>query len=292
MAHEGEGDAAEVAAAAEAGDDHIGIFAGLLHLLLGFKADDGLMDGHVVEHRAQRVLTVRCGSSELHGFRDGRSQRAGMAWVAGDDILTGTCRHRGGTCHSSTKRAHDGRAVGLLLHGDLHLIDGSLQSEHRSRIAQRCTPLAGTRLCGDVGGAFLLSVVALGQGRVDLVRAQRVHRLVLEVDVGRCSESFFQRIGTHQRRGAVVLVLLQHLFGDGDEGMLLVEFLHATLAWEDVCEIVHAQRLLRSGMDGRQRLVGHVSLNVVPCRRHLILLKDKSFLFHNGFIFNVIVLVI
>ena len=71
VAHEGEGDATEVAAAAEASDDHVGILAGHLHLLLGLQADDGLVQAHVVEHGAKHIFTMRCGGGQLYGFRDG-----------------------------------------------------------------------------------------------------------------------------------------------------------------------------------------------------------------------------
>ena len=61
--------------------------------------------------------------------------------------------------------------------------------------------------------------------------------------------------------------------------MLGIQFLHAALAREDVCQVINAQRLLGDGMDGRQGLVGHVGLNVVPLCRNLTLLKDEFFLF-------------
>ena len=52
MTHEWEGDATEVAAAAEAGNHHVGIFASHLHLLLSLQSDDCLMQGHMAKHRA------------------------------------------------------------------------------------------------------------------------------------------------------------------------------------------------------------------------------------------------
>jgi hypothetical protein len=67
--------------------------------------------------------------------------------------------------------------------------------------------------------------------------------------------------------------------------MLGVQLLHAALAGEDVCQVVNAKRLLRGGMDGGQRLVRHVGLDVIPLRRNLILLKDEFFLFAHNFSF-------
>ena len=91
MAHEGECDATEVAAATEAGYDNIRVFTGFLHLLLCLETDDRLMDSHVVEHRTECVLTVRCRGGELYCLTDGSAERTGMARVTGDDVLTCTC---------------------------------------------------------------------------------------------------------------------------------------------------------------------------------------------------------
>ena len=169
VAHEGEGNAAEVGTATEAGDHLVGILPGHLHLLLSFQSDDGLMEGDMVQHRAQRVFTSRCGGGQLDGLRDRCTQGAGMVGVSRDDVLSGACRHRGRSFHSSAEGAHDHRAVRLLLHRDLHLIHGGLQSVELGGIAERGTPLSGTGLGGHVGVAFLFAIVALGQGGVDLM---------------------------------------------------------------------------------------------------------------------------
>ncbi len=76
VAHEGEGDASEVAASTETANDDVGIFACHLHLLLSLKADDGLVKTYVVEHGAQRIFTIRCCGGQLNSLGDGCSQRA------------------------------------------------------------------------------------------------------------------------------------------------------------------------------------------------------------------------
>ena len=162
VAHEGEGDTTEVTATAEAANHDVGIFACHRHLLLCLQTDDGLVQTYVVEHGAQRIFTIRCGRGELYSLRDGRSQRAGVGRILGQDVLTGTGRHGGRTFYDSTEGAHDAGTVGLLLHGDLHLIDGTVEAVDLGSIAQSGTPLASTRLSGDVGGAFLLGIVTLG----------------------------------------------------------------------------------------------------------------------------------
>jgi hypothetical protein len=85
LADEGEGDAGEVAAAAGAADDDVGVVAGHFQLQHGFLADDGLVHQHVVEHRAQRVLGVVVGGGHFHRFADGDAQRAGVVGVLGQD---------------------------------------------------------------------------------------------------------------------------------------------------------------------------------------------------------------
>ena len=74
VAHEGEGNTAEVGTAAEAGNYHVGIFASHLHLLLCLQTDNGLMQAHVVEHGTERVLTVRSGGSQLNSLGDGGAE--------------------------------------------------------------------------------------------------------------------------------------------------------------------------------------------------------------------------
>ena len=55
VAEEGEGEAGEVAAAADAAEDHVGKIADELELLLRLQADHRLVQQDVVEHAAQGV---------------------------------------------------------------------------------------------------------------------------------------------------------------------------------------------------------------------------------------------
>ena len=56
-----EGEAAEVGPAADAGDQHVGLDLGPFELHLQLQADDGLVEQHVVEHAAERVVGVLAG---------------------------------------------------------------------------------------------------------------------------------------------------------------------------------------------------------------------------------------
>jgi hypothetical protein len=83
VADEGEGNTGEVGAAAGAAHHHVGPGVGHLHLLHGFQADDGLVQQHVVQHRAQRVLGVVALHGQLHRLADGDAQAAGVVRALG-----------------------------------------------------------------------------------------------------------------------------------------------------------------------------------------------------------------
>lgn len=68
VAHERKRQSAEVAASAETCDYDVGILAGFLHLLLGLKADNGLVEGDMVKHRPQAIFAVGSGLGQLHGL--------------------------------------------------------------------------------------------------------------------------------------------------------------------------------------------------------------------------------
>src|SRR6266540_2526166 len=79
LGHERQGDAAQVRAAAAAADDHVRAWvAGGGELLLGFEPDDRLVQQHVVEHRAERVVRVVTAGGVAHGVADREAERAGM----------------------------------------------------------------------------------------------------------------------------------------------------------------------------------------------------------------------
>ena len=73
------GQAGEVRAAAHAADDHVGRVAGELHLGDALLADHGLVQEHVVEHGAQRVVGVLVLGGDLDRLGDRDAQRARRA---------------------------------------------------------------------------------------------------------------------------------------------------------------------------------------------------------------------
>jgi hypothetical protein len=66
-----------------------GIVAHLLELLLRFLADDGLVQQHMIQHRAQRVVGVGAAGSFFNGFRDGDAQAALVFRIGRQDAAPG-----------------------------------------------------------------------------------------------------------------------------------------------------------------------------------------------------------
>ena len=118
----------------------------------------------MIEHRTQRILTARCGCSQLNSLTDGSTERTRMMRITCDNVLTCACTHRRRTLYSGSKRTHDAGTVWFLLHGNLYLINCCLQAVEFCCIREGCTPLACTSLCSDIGITLLLTVVALRNG--------------------------------------------------------------------------------------------------------------------------------
>ena len=170
MTEEWEGNTTEVTTATETSNHLIRILTCHRHLLLCLKTDDGLVKCHMIEHRTQRILTARCGCSQLNSLTDGCTERTRMMRIACNDILTRTSTHRRRTLYSGSKRTHDARTVWFLLHGNLYLVNRSLQTVELSCIRKGCTPLTCTSLCCDIGITLLLTIVALRNSRIDFMR--------------------------------------------------------------------------------------------------------------------------
>ena len=291
VAHEGEADAAEVGAAAEASDDDIGVFAGHFHLFFRLEADDGLVQGDVAHDGAERVFAVWCFARQFHGFRDGRAQRALVVRFARQDVLSCTGGHGGRGCHLCAEGLHDAAAVGFLLITDFHLIDGSFQPEHLGGVGQGCTPLSGTRFGCDVRHPLFFAIVSLCQCGVELVRPDWADAFVLEVDVSRGAECLFQSVGAHQRRAAVVFVHFAHFFGNLYPRVSLVEFLPRHLFRKDGEEVFRFHRLACGRVEQRHGFVHHVGLDVIPIAWDFVFREEVSFsLFHVDMSFDVIFL--
>ncbi len=106
---------AEVRAAARAADDDIRGFAQNIHCGLGFQANNGLVQQHLIEYRAEHIAVIIRGNSLFDGFRNGAAQRTGRFGKLSEDFPSNFSGGRGGRRNIRVKYAHDGFAEGLLL---------------------------------------------------------------------------------------------------------------------------------------------------------------------------------
>ena len=79
-------DAAEVRPSAAACDDHVGIVADFRELLFRLESDHRLMQQHVIEHRAERVVGVGAGRGFLDRLGNRDAQRAGRIGMLLQDV--------------------------------------------------------------------------------------------------------------------------------------------------------------------------------------------------------------
>ena len=247
----------------------------LLELLLGLEADDGLVQQHVVEHAAERVLRVVAGGGVLHGLADGDAERAGRVRIPLQDFLARLRVGAGARHDLSTPRLHHDPAIGLLLVADLDHVHLALQSEHADTPAPAPSPTGPPRSrCVSRLIPFFLVVVRLRDGGVRLVAAGRADALVLVVDVRRRAERFLETPGAVQRRRAPQPIDVANLVRDLDPALaadLLLDQLHR----EERREIGRADRLLGAGMQDRRRRRLEVSLDVVPLGGNVLLVEHE-----------------
>ena len=106
------------------------------------------------------------------------------------------------------------------------------------------------------------------------MRAERVDALILEVYVGRSVQGFLQGVGANQRGRPVVLIHIPHLLGDVYPRVLGVQLLSAALHVEDVGQVLGLEGLVCLWVQGRQRLIGHVGLDIVPLLGYLVFFEQ------------------
>jgi hypothetical protein len=256
---ERQGDPAEVRPAAAGADDDVRQpFAGQLELLLGFEADDGLVEQDVVEDGAERVVRVRPAGRVADRVADRRAERPGVVRVVDrrrHDLAAPDLHHR--------------PPVRLLLVRRPDHVDLAFEAEQRRGERQRAPPLAGAGLRRQSGDAVLLVVERLGHRGVRLVRSGRRDRLVLVVDTGRRSERPFEPLGPDERRRAPQPQDVEHLAGHVDPRRrrdLLTDERHR----EERRQVVRADRLPRCRVQRRLQRLGQVRGDVEPGRGYAV----------------------
>ncbi len=253
----------EVRAAARAGDHHVRIIASHFHLLDGFFADDGLVQHHMVQHRAERVFHVGVLHRDFYRFRNRHAERAGAVRVLGENgaAALGLVRRRGDA--AGAIGLHQRAAIRLLIIGDAHLEHGDVDAEQRAGERQRRAPLPGAGFGRQLLDAGLLVVPGLRHGGVGLVRARGRDAFILVVDLRRGIERLFETARTHQRRGTPQLEHVADRIGNLDV-TLGRNFLENELHREQRLEIRRSRRLLGAGMKHRGHRRREVRVEVVP----------------------------
>ena len=107
----------------------------------------------------------------------------------------------------------------------------------------------------------------------------RADALVLEIDMCRGPQCLFQSVGAHQRCATVVLIHLTDFFGYFNPDICLIQFLPTKFLGKDGVHILRLQRLLGCRIQGWQRLIHHVCLNVVPVAGNLVFRQHVTFRF-------------
>ena len=171
--------------------------------------------------------------------------------------------HAGAGRNRCAEGLHQRAAIGLLVVAHAHHVDLAVQAEERAGHRQRRAPLPRAGLRGQVFGAFLLVVVSLRHGGVQLVRAGRADALVLVVDVRRRIERLLKPARAVERRRTPLRINLPHLFGNLDLA-LAADFLKNQAHGKQRSQIVRADGLMRAGVQRRRQRLGQIGKHVVP----------------------------
>ena len=217
--HKGKTEPREVAAAADAADEHVRGFPGQGQLLFGLEPHDGLVEHDVVEDASQGIVGVLVGGGVLHRLGDGHAQTAGGLGVGGQNIAAGLGAVRGGRIDAGPPDVHERPAVGLLVVAHLDHVDGAFHGEKVTGQGQGAAPLAGPGLGGQPFDARRLVVVGLGHRGVGLVAPGGADGFVLIIDAGRGLQGLLQVVGPVQGAGPPQLVDAPDLVGDGNPAL-------------------------------------------------------------------------
>ena len=285
LAHERRDQSAEIAAAAGAADDNVGLHTVLIECGFGLKTDDALVQQHLVENASEHVAVTGVRCCHLDGLADRAAERAGRAGVLGKDAAADLRFHRGGRRHARAVGSHDLAAERFLLVADLHHEHLAVQPQIRARHRKRGAPLPGAGLGRHTLEPLLFRVIRLRDGAVELVTAGGVVALKLVVDLRGRVERLFETVGAHERGGTVHLVKAADLLRNGDERRVVVQLLLNELFAEYTAELCGGHGLARTGIEQRRGLVFHVRAKIVPCLRHIgfveIDLVGDVFAFHD-----------
>ena len=180
---------------------------------------------------------------------------------------------RGGGGDGRAIGPHHFPAEGLLLIAHLHHVHLAVQAQVGTGHGQGGAPLAGSSLGGHPFQALLLGIVGLGDGGVELVGTGGVVPLKLVVNLSRGLELLFQAVGPDQGGGAVHLVKVPNLLGDGDVSVVVVQLLLHQFLTEHALQLLGSHGLAGGRVEEGGGLVLHIGPDIVPCLGHLVLFQ-------------------
>ena len=262
----------EVRPAAGAADDDVRRLAGHRHLLDRLLADDGLVEEHVVEDGAERVLGVVAGRRVLDRLADRHPERAGAVGGLGQHRPTVVRRRRRAGDDRRAVGLHQDPSVRLLVVARADHVDLDLEAEQRAGEGERGPPLARPGLGREALDALLLVVEGLRDRGVRLVAAGRADALVLVVDVRRRIEGALEPVGPVQRARPVEAVGVADRLRDLDLALgrdLLADERHR----EERREVVGPDRSEGPRMQVGRRRDRQVRGDVVPGPRDARLIE-------------------
>ncbi len=268
--HKGRDQTAEVAPAAGTADDHVGLDAVFVQRGLGLQTDDRLVQQHLVQHAAEHIAVSGVADGDFNRLRNRAAERAGGAGMLRKNFPADLGRVGRGGGDLRAVGAHDLAAEGLLLVAAFDHIHPAVKPEVAAGHGQGRAPLAGAGLGGDALQALFLGIIGLRHGGVELVAAAGVVAFEFVVDLRGRAQLLFQTVGAHQRGRTVHLVETADVFGNFDEGGVVVQLLRDQLLTEDAAHLFRGQGLTGPRVQQRCRLVLHVGTEVVPCFRDLV----------------------
>ena len=280
--HKRRNQSAQVGAAAGAAHHNVRVFSQLLHGLLAFQTDDGLVQQHLIQHAAQHIaLGAFTFHRGLHGLGNGAAERTGGAGIFCQNFPAGLRSIGGRGGHVGVEHPHNRFSERFLLIRAFHHVHVAVQTEIAACLAQSGAPLTGAGFRGYTGQTLLLGVISLGYGGIQLVRPGGVVALKFVVNLCRGVQRFFQLIGADQGGGTVHFVHVLHSLGNVDVLRGAVQLLLCQFLAENGEQVLQCDGLQGAGVEHGVRLLRHHGAEIEPLFGHLVFGEVQSV--GNGF---------
>ena len=262
--------AAKVGTTARAADDDIRILVQNFHRGFAFQTDDGLVQHHLIEHRAEHIAAALGGKRALDRLGDRAAERSTRIRVLCKDLSANFGGHRRGGGHICIEYLHNCLAERFLLIRGFDLKNFQIQPEVGARLGKCSAPLTGAGFGGQRSQPLLLGVICLRDGRVEFVRTGSVVALEFVINSCRGIERLFEVVCANQRGRTINHVLLENRLGDVDITGFAVHLLMCKFFAENGVQRLFGDRLAGRRIQHRVGLFRHIGAHVVPLLGHLL----------------------